>query len=111
MIRSGVLIGDRQNCLHWRLNNFGLIFAPSSPKQRTVRNSILDKIVAADPTALELKISIVIFAILVRFLQMQHTSTAVEFVEIPSNENQNFFVRTIVVIPTIHLSPFSLLQC
>ena len=42
---------------------------------------------------------------------MQYTRTAVEFVEIPANENQNLFVRTIVAVPTMHLSPFSLLGC
>ena len=38
-----------------------LAFTPGSRPDRTVRDSIPDKTVAADPTAPELKISVVIF--------------------------------------------------
>ena len=38
---------------------------------------------------------------------MQYSRTAVQFVEIFANENQNFFVRAVVAVPTIHLSLFS----
>ena len=99
MIRSGVRIGDGQNCLHQRLDNFCLTFTPASPEQRTVYNSILDKIVAAGPTAPELKISILNFSILVRSRKMQYSSTAVQLVEISANENQNFFVRAVGAVP------------
>ena len=71
MIRSGVRIGDEQNCVHGCFNNFGLTFTSASRPERTVRDSIPDKTVAADPTALELKISVVILVILVRTRNMQ----------------------------------------
>ena len=51
MIRSGVRIGDEQNCVHGRFNNFGLTFTPASRPERTVRDSIPDETVTADPTA------------------------------------------------------------
>ena len=59
--RSGVRIRDEQNCVYGRFNNFCLTFTPASRPERTVRDSIPDKTVAADPTAPELKISVVIF--------------------------------------------------
>ena len=46
-----------------------------------------------------------------RSREMLYPSTFVQFVhwQIPANENQNFFVRTIAVVPRIHPCPFSLL--
>ena len=71
MIRSGVRIGDEQNCVYGRFNNFGLTFTTASRPERTVLDSIPDNIVDADPTEPELKISVVIFAILVKTRNMQ----------------------------------------
>ena len=74
MICCGVQIPDGQDCQIGHLNNFGLLLAPTSLKQRTVHNSAVDKLLVAAPTAQELKIALQVLGILVSTEKMLHSA-------------------------------------
>ena len=74
MICCGVQVPGGQDCQIGHLNNFGLLLAPTSLKQRTVHNSAVDKLLVAAPTAQELKIALQVLGILVSTEKMLHSA-------------------------------------